>query len=292
MGKASRRQRRTDSTSAARPAQAPFVARPFEGLADETEWVALREILPAAMATVQVRPEFASAAEESRIVTVLPLAWPGLRRADGVILASTQSGHASGDASRDLAAQLLAVAALEPGSPLVQAPQITADTPRLQDILVPAPLTVEVKEGFDFWVEGQELGEAEAESLQRANESAVPTTRLAALPSTYHVVIGERSFIRVVLPQDEDAATDALARLAAAGTAALHDDTRLLGAFRACGLLIAVWEVDTDAEPTSHEDGLTAFGTRYAAALADDTPLTPEQRRARSGLLSRQVTLR
>lgn len=292
MGKASRRQRRTDSTSAPRPAPAPFVARPFAGLRDETEWVALREILPAAIATVQLRPEYPGADQTTRIVTVLPLAWPGLRRGDGTIMASTQSGHASGDASRDLAAELLAVAGLEPGTPLVHAPTSTADTPRLQDVLVDAPLKIEIQAGFDFWVEGQELGEAEAESLERANGSVVPTTRLAGLASTFHVVIGSRSFVRIVLPDDEDPATDALARLIADGTAPLQDDTRLLGAFRACGLLIPVWEVDADAEPTSFEEGVTAFGDRYAAALADTSPLTPEQRRARSGLLSRQVTLR
>jgi hypothetical protein len=32
--------------------------------------------------------------------------------------------------------------------------------------------------------------------------------------------------------------------------------------------------------------------TRYAAALASEAPLDAEERRARSGLLSRQVTLR
>lgn len=291
MGKASRRQRRTDSTSATRPAQAPFVARPFEGLTDETEWVALREILPAAMATVQVRPEFAGAAEESRIVTVLPLAWPGLRRADGVILASTQSGHSSGDASRDLAAQLLAVAALEPGSPLVQAPQVTADTPRLQDILVAAPLTVEVKEGFDFWVEGQELDAAGQESLARANDSVLPTAKVDGADAAYWCLIGDRPHVRAVLAEDEDEATNALARLWAAGTAALGDGTRLLGAFRAAGLLIPVWELADGTDADGVAAPLAEWKARYAAALTD-APLTPEERRAKAGILNRQVTLR
>ena len=61
MGKASRRQRGTDTTSRQpRPAPAPFERRPFEGLAGETDWVALREILPAATAVVTVRPEHAA----------------------------------------------------------------------------------------------------------------------------------------------------------------------------------------------------------------------------------------
>ena len=112
MGKASRRQRGTDTASRqSRPTPAPFERRPFEGLAGETDWVALREILPAATAVVTVRPEHVpdGAPSEVTVATVLPMAWPGLHRADGTVLIGTQSGNASGDASRDLAGQLLEV---------------------------------------------------------------------------------------------------------------------------------------------------------------------------------------
>jgi hypothetical protein len=95
-----------------------------------------------------------------------------------------------------------------------------------------------------------------------------------------------------VLPDDEDAATDALARLHAAGEDSVGEGTRLLGAFRASGLLVPVWDLDPEKESSDYEDALTGFMTRYAAALASDAPLTADERRARSGLLSRQVTLR
>src|SRR5262245_20883148 len=36
-----------------------FVARPFEGLASEGDWVALRELVPAATAVVRLAPELA-----------------------------------------------------------------------------------------------------------------------------------------------------------------------------------------------------------------------------------------
>ena len=85
---------------------------------------------------------------------------------------------------------------------------------------------------------------------------------------------------------------DALARLHAAGEDSLGEGTRLLGAFRACGVLVPVLEVDAAVEPAAHESALAAWGERYAAALASAAPLTPEERRARNGLLSRQVTLR
>jgi len=58
MGKASRRRKTGDQSvhptraSDVSVAPAPFVARPFEGLTGETDWVAMREVVPAATATV------------------------------------------------------------------------------------------------------------------------------------------------------------------------------------------------------------------------------------------------
>ena len=296
MGKASRRRKGADTGS--RPARvepAPFVARPFEGLPNETDWVAMREILPAATATVRFAegkaPE--GAPDEVTVATVLPMAWPGLHRADGAVLFSTQSGSVSGDASRDLATSLLAAAEAEQGVPVVHTPGSTADSPRLQDLLdTTADFEVTVHNGFEFWVGDSELDAAAQESLDRANESVIPTVRMAGTPSAYWCRIGERTHIRLVLPDDEDVATDALARLRAAGDDAVGGGTRLLGAFRACGLLVPVWDLDPDKEAADYEDELAEFMERYAAVLGSDAPLTPEERRARSGLLSRQVTLR
>jgi hypothetical protein len=296
MGKASRRRKGADQGSATtRVEPAPFVARPFEGLPGETDWVAMREILPAATATVSFAagkaPEGAPSAVT--VATVLPMAWPGLHRADGTVFVGTQSGSISGDASRDLATSLLAASAAEQGTPVTSTPAATVDTPRLQDLLdTTAPFEVTVHEGFDFWVGETELDDDAKASLERANESLVPTVKMTATPSAYWCRIGERTHIRLVLPEDEDVATDALARLHAAGDSGLGEDTRLLGAFRACGLLVPVWDLDPDRTAADHEEALTQFMSRYAAASASDAPLTAEERRARSGLLSRQVTLR
>ena len=298
MGKASRRRKSgatADQSSRSCVEPAPFIARPFEGLPGETDWVALREILPAATATVRFAkgkaPE--GAPEGATVATVLPLAWPGLHRADGTVFIGTQSGSASGDASRDLAQSLLSAASAEQGTPVTTVAPATADTPRLQDILdTKAAFEVTVHEGFDFWVGDSELDAEGKASLERANESIVPTTKMAALPSAYWVRIGDRTHIRLVLGDDEDVATDALARLLAAAESALGEGTRLLGAFRACGLLVPVWDLDPEKDADPYEDELAAFAKRYAAAVASTEPLTPEERRARSGLLSRQVTLR
>lgn len=292
MGKASRR-KQSDLTGGA-PRPAAFAARPFAGMAGEADWVALKEILPAATATVRLAGGVATDdITEVTIATVLPMAWPALRRADGTVFAATQGGSGSGDASRDLGSGIVAALAAEPGTPLTRVPLATDATPRLQDLVDPttAPEVI-VHEGFDFWIEGQDLDADGRASLEQANSAVIPTTKMTAAPSAYWCLLGGRSHLRLVLPDDEDEATHALARLAAAGTSSLGDGTRLLGAFRACGLLIPVWQLLGDTPAEDYEDALAEFTTRYAAGLSCDQPLTAQERRARSGLLSRQVTLR
>ena len=302
MGKASRRrtagrdtvrESRTRDFSA-RPAA--FVTRPFEGLTGETDWVAMREVVPAATATVKFKTGAvaASAPQTATVATVLPLSWSGLRRNDGAVMVALQSGSTTGDASRDVAQVLLAVAAAEAGMPLPSAPLATAATPRLQDVLDPeARFEVTVHEGFDFWVpDASDLDDAGKESLERANAAAIPTTKLESAPSAYWCRVGERTHLRWVLPHNEDEATDALARLSAASATSLGEGTRLLGAFRACGLLVPVWDLDAALAGADYESAVAQMAGRLGEALAQTDALTADERRARSGLLSRQVTLR
>ena len=105
MGKASKRH----SVRQSGAAPAPLASRPFEGLAGETEWVALREIVPAATGVVRFAdgksPD--GAPVEATMATVLPMAWPALHRNDGTVFVSTQAGPTCGDASRDIAAAWL-----------------------------------------------------------------------------------------------------------------------------------------------------------------------------------------
>jgi hypothetical protein len=295
MGKASRRPRGVRADRTTRPAPAPFVARPFEGLPGKTDWVAMREIVPAATATVRFAkgraPE--GAPDEVTIATVLPLAWPGLHRENGEVLVGIQSGNASGDTSRDIAQAIGLAVAAEAGTPVQTLPVSTVDTVRLQDLLdLEAPFEIDVHEGFDFWVAEAELDADGQESLQRANESAIPTVKLTSAPSCYWCRIGERTYVRWVLPFDEDTATTALARLHAAGDSALGGEGRLLGCFRSSGLLIPVWEVDPSAAPASFEDAVAAMKERLEAAAASTDPLTADERGAKAGLTNRQVTLR
>src|SRR6478735_10943153 len=152
MGKASRRPRRDHADQSSRPAPAPFVARPFEGLPNETDWVAMREIVPAATATVRLGEGVIAgdAPGEVTIATVLPLAWPGLHRESGEVLVGIQSGNASGDTSRDIAQAIALTATAAPGSPVETLPVATVDSPRLQDLLdVDAPLQMQLHDGFE-----------------------------------------------------------------------------------------------------------------------------------------------
>ena len=302
MGKASRRRtaggtttreaRRRDRSGGA----AAFVARPFEGLTGETDWVAMREVVPAATATVTFKSGAVNAEspQTATVATVLPLSWSGLRRTDGAVMVALQSGSTSGDASRDIAQVLLAAAAAEVGMPLPSVPLATEATPRLHDVLDPsASFAVTVHEGFDFWFpDTSDLDDAGKESLERANAAAIPTTKLESVPSAYWCRVGERTYLRWVLPHDEDAATDALARLQAASATSLGEGSRLLGAFRACGLLVPVWELDASLAGADFESPVAQLNGRLDDALAQSGALTSEERRARSGLLSRQVNLR
>lgn len=302
MGKASRRRAtgsenvRTYRTKDHSTGRVPFVARPFEGLTGETDWVAMREVVPAASGTVTFADGTVTAdsPQTATVATLLPLGWSGLRRNDGAVMVALQSGSTTGDASRDIAQVLLATAAADIGMPLPSTPLATLSTPRLQDILAPAAaFEVTVHDGFDFWVtDVSELDDDGKEAIEQANATAIPTTKLTSAPSAYWCRVGERTYLRWVLPHNEDAATDALARLHASSGTSLGKDTRLLGAFRACGLLVPVWALDPALAGDDYETALAQLSVRLEEALAQTGDLSGEERRARSGLLSRQVTLR
>ena len=302
MGKASRRKRQAGGTQAqgsARPA--PFVSRPFEGLEGESEWVAMREILPAASAPVTLTVpegttvsgrEVPAGEHEVTLVTVLPAAMPAIHRDNGEVLVALQSRTSSGDASRDVVAAAFTALASEAGTSVNSVRPATTDTPRLQDVLADGQqLDVEVHEDFGFWL-GEDASEEMTAALEQMNESAVPMARVEGVPTAFWCHMSGRSYIRWILDEDEDTALQALARLQAAHEHTLGEGTDLIGAFRACGVLVPVLEVPADSTAEDHAEALTALQERYAAALGQDAPLTEPERRARNALVSRQVTLR
>jgi hypothetical protein len=272
-------------------ASAVFVgpARPFEGMASECDIVAMREIVPAASAKLTLVGEHAD--RDVTLVTVLPMAWPALVRADGAVLVALQVNVGSGDASRDLADALLGALSAEPGEP-VSLGRVTAESPRLQDLIDPSvPLDITVHDNFDFWVDGDVSDDVRA-SLERASAYAHPTVKLASVASAYWTRMGDKEFLRWVMPEDENRVLDALARLHVTGEDTLGEGTRCIGMFRAQGVIAPVWELPLGTGAAAIEGAAAALSTRLAAAMADTSDLTSDQRRARAGLTTRQVTLR
>lgn len=271
-----------------------FVPRPFEGLPDEPEWIAMRELVPAASAPLTLAPDLVERFGDRQVTlaTVLPMAWPAMARADGQILVGLQRHMHSGDVSRDLAVALLRALETEPGG-TVSVPALPGPGPRLQDILSLGPLEVTMHDGFEFWLAADVADDANVKaSLERANASIYPTVRLAAAPAAYWCQVPEKAHVRWVLPDDEDPALNALARLGAEGTLLLGDQTKFAGMFRAHGRLVPVWDLPRGAAAETWEGPVADFAKRYAVALADPEPLDAAARRARQGLLGRQLTLR
>jgi Family of unknown function (DUF5926)/SEC-C motif len=268
-----------------------LVQRPFEGLPGECDWIAMREIVPAATATVTTVAEHGSVAVT--VATVLPMTWPALRRADGTVVLGLQTTGGSGDASRDVADALLRALDAEPGAPVAEA-DLPGSGPRLQDVLdLTQPFEVTVHTGFDFWLAPDTEMTAEVrESMERANAAVVPTVRLTSVEAAYWCRIGERTHLRWVLPHDESALLEGLARLQAAGALSLVEGGRYLGSFRADGLLVPVWDLPAGTEAADLEEPAKEFGVRLDEAMAETAPLTADERRARAGVVSRQVTLR
>ncbi|MGW2179668.1 DUF5926 family protein [Streptomyces sp. NPDC001732] len=277
---------------AAAQAVTELVHRPFEGLPGECDWVALRELVPAATAELTLKDGLPEGVPSVTLATVLPMAWPALRRDDGSVLLALQNDTPSGDLSRDLADTLLRALGSEPGSP-VAAQRVAADGPRLQDLLDPgAAFEPVVHSGFEFWVPDAENATPEVTaSLERANGAAIPTTRLAGVDAAYWCETPEKNHLRWVMPHAEEQLLDALARLHAAGNSSLGEGTRLVGSFRAHGLMVPVWDLPSAMGAEECEKPAAEFAERLAAALATDAPLTAEERRARGGLTNRQVTL-
>lgn len=267
-----------------------LVSRPFEGLPGECDWVAMREMVPAATATVKVIGPHADRA--ITVATVLPGGAPGLVRGTGEVLVGLQTRSGSGDASRDLADVLIRALESEPGNP-IGVTELPGPGPRLQDILDPAvPFEVQLHEGFDFWLAEEELAPELKAAMERANAAVVPTVRLPELDAAYWVRIGTKEHLRWVMPHPEDQLLDAFARLHAAAADTLGEDTRFIGSFRAHGLLVPVWDLAPGTEAAEVVAPASAYLERLNEAMSQDAPLTPAERSARAGLQNRQLTLR
>ncbi|MDQ3788739.1 MAG: SEC-C domain-containing protein [Actinomycetota bacterium] len=274
------------------PIEVP-VGRPFEGLASECELIALREFVPSATSPLALSVD---TDRTVTLATVLPMAAAALVRADGSAFVGLQVQTRSSDVSRDLARALRWALDANPGDvlPVVGPETEEGDRERLQDMVdVKAELDPTLHSDFSWWLpEGEEPAGEVALSLERANQAIMPTERIG--PAAYWVDAGDRAHLRWVRPEPEEQLLFALARLHARGELGLGEGSRYAGSFRAHGLLVPVWDLDRELHAREWTKPTEELGTRLDEALAslEKTPLTSEERRARDGLIGRQVTIR
>lgn len=271
---------------AAGGAPAVFVGRPFKGLPSECDIVALRELVPSATAPLTLVDSDVSV----QLCSLLPMAAPAMKRESGEVWLGLQVQHNFGDPSRDLGAVLLK--ALEAETGIVGLTDQPGEGPRLQDLVTGTTLDITVHDGFDFWIADVEEKDTMAAALEQANAAASPTTRLTSVEAAYWTNVGTKEHLRWVMPEPEDELLTALARLHVAGKDDIAPGSRLVGMFRAHGLLAPVWDLPVGTGAEALEEPAATFAADLAEALADTSDLTSEQRSARSGLANRQVTIR
>lgn len=266
-----------------------YVARPFAGLAGEGDWIALREIVSAATASVRLAGEHAG--QPVTIATLLPMALPALVRESGEIMIGLQTPTSTGDPSADIG-HALTTALTSDAGPVAPGPRPDGG-PRLQDLVESdVPLDVTVHDDFNFWLDGDDDSAEVRASMEQANAAVLPAARLGSVDAAYWCRLGDRDQLRWVMPHDEEPLLDGLARLHAAGNDLLGEGTRLLGTFRAHGRLVPVWDLVDGTTAAEVEEPAAALAERLAEAVARTDPLTADQRRARAGLANRQVTIR
>ncbi len=265
-----------------------FVARPFEGLEREAELVAMRELLPLATMPATLAKEHGS--EEILIATILPQLAAALRREDGMLLVAMQVATSSPDASLDLASRIIAGLKLKPGEFYHQT-DLPERGPRLGGVVASFG-ELELFEEPAYWMTPDEAEKPEnREALEDVRSRLVPTVEVEGCKGAYWCRMS-REFLRWVRHEEPDAILDALARLRAARALNFDGAKKFAGAFRAYGLFIPVWELRRGVEADELPEALAEFEERFEEALASTDPLSYDEKRAREGLVSRQVTLR
>ncbi len=303
MGKASRRKKINPAKRTNYRPAIPFVDRPFEGLNIERELVAMRELIPCAVLTAKTSPE--KGAVEFDFASLLPDGAPAMVRDDGRILVGLQTRFNSPDASHDLGGALEAAIALEDsgGTGIVKF-DVRDPAPRLQDLLDPSFLTdsgeedesreslLDIREDFEYWFDPEMEFDADTlAALQQNREDMVPTAAVPGVEGMYWCQMNN-NFVRYVTKVAEGPLFTALARLQAAGDANLGEGSKFVGAFRACGIAIPVFQVNPELSAEDLAEPALELEALLQAALQNDATLTDDERRARAGLVSRQVTIR
>lgn len=267
--------------------------RPFEGLAAEADLVALQEFVPSAEAVLKVK------GEDVTVVTVLPGAGAALRRSEalgGERLVALQVASHSQNPGRDLAYALNWVLTAEPGESL-QSTAADGTQPELGSLIdASSTPTITEHQDFSWWFpEGVDVPVEVRQSLQRANEAVIPSTRIdAGVPGSIWWVNpgGGKAHIRWVRADDnENQVLSALARIAARGELHVGEGSKFAGVFRTHGVVVPVWDVAPDVDAASYAGALAELDAKISAEYGNDAQLSADERKQLDNIKSRQVTI-
>lgn len=268
--------------------------RPFDGFAMEADLIALQEFVPSAHFVADVK----DAEHKISIVTVLPGAVAALRRSaedGGEAFVALQTQRRGDNPNRDLAYALNWVKQAEPGQSL-EVGVSDGTEPALADILnKDAKAEITVAQDFGWWLTEENRNNPQiAATLQRANESVLPSERVAAdiKGAAWWIDPSDKAHIRWVRQEGEEQLLNALARLHAAGELHLGEGSKFAGVFRTHGILVPVWDLDRNRESASWKEGLEALDPKIEEALAKDAPLSADEQKAKQTIQSREVTIR
>jgi len=251
----------------------------------------MREILAAASGQLQLNQ--ACGGGHLQVVSVLPDMVRTWTRADAVPVVAMQPAMGSDDLSVDLATWVLD----QLGEDQRQAVEKRAGQPgrrlRLQDLVDPdSTLELKVYESFEYWAELDPKDEDLVAAAKESQGKLDPIEQVLGLDMAFWTVLNGRAFLRWSLGIEEEELLDALARLQAKRQAGVVSQAKYVGAFRALGTVIPVWELPGGTTADDLAQHLPAYQSRLEAALKAKQELDYDERRARAGLVARSLTLR
>ncbi len=142
---------------------------------------------------------------------------------------------------------------------------------------------MKLEEDFSFWFDpAEEIDEQTRRALEQNRDEIIPTEPVPGVPGAYWCEMN-RNFVRFLTDNDETKLFDALARLAARGEANVGEGSRYVGSFRACGLIVPVFELPEGARAADVAPGTQALAKALAEALTVTERLDDKERRARQG---------
>ena len=295
---------RAAPAAATRPATAAATAprrmssRRFAGLPGECDWVALREFVPAGIAPLTLQADaFDGAADgddASRWSSVLPGIAPALKRRR-----RRRLGRGAGRSPVGRPEPRLRRGA-EPGAGRSSRARACDDRAARRWAAAAG------RRRPDCGVRGRRCSTAStsgsrasttrtARSRRRSRSSTRRSTRprgCRSVDAAYWTSVGTKEHLRWVMPHDEETLLTALARLHAAGARPAHSRVasgRVVPRPRPAGA--GVGPAGRAPAPRRSRSRPARFCRRLEDALADSTALSDE-RAARHGLATRQVTIR